>query len=152
MKKVFITLLALVALTTAAHAQYNHTLGVRLGAGSAFGAELSYQGFLSDINRIELDLGAHFGQYDGSRYNAVSLAAMYHWHWFLAGGFGFYVGPGVKAYIQERHAGLGIGGQVGVDYQFNVPLQISIDFRPMYHLINYSGGNYGVALGLRYAF
>lgn len=152
MKKILITLVALAALTTAAHAQYNHTIGARLGAGSAFGAELSYQGFLTDINRVELDLGAHFGQYDEVHYNALSFAAIYQWHWFLAGGFGFYVGPGAKAYFREKHAGLGIGGQVGIDYQFAAPVQISLDFRPMYHLINYSGPDYGAALGIRYAF
>ncbi|MBQ4221986.1 MAG: hypothetical protein II665_04510, partial [Bacteroidales bacterium] len=93
MKKVFITLLALVALSTAANAQYNNAIGFRLGYGStAFGSELSYQGFVSDINRIELDLGLNF-----TRPLGMSAAAIYQWHWFLAGGFGAYVGPGVTA-------------------------------------------------------
>ena len=147
MKKILISLFAVLALTTAAHAQYNHALGVRVGAGSAFGAELSYQGFLTDINRIELDLGANFGSY-----NAVSLAAVYQWHWFLAGGFGFFAGPGVQGYIVESHAGLGVGGQLGFDYQFSAPIQLSLDFRPMWNLFTNTGFNYGAALGIRYAF
>lgn len=147
MKKILISLIALVALTTAAHAQYSNTLGVRVGAGSAFGAELSYQGFVSDINRIELDLGANFGGY-----NAVALAAIYQFHWFLSGGFGFFVGPGAQGYIVEKHAGLGVGGQIGIDYQFNAPFQLSLDFRPMWNLFTNTGFRYGAALGIRYAF
>ena len=149
MKKILITLVALLALTTAANAQYSHALGLRGGYGSAFGGELSYQGFLSDINRVELDLGASFGSY-----NAISLAAIYQWHWFLAGGFGFYIGPGVEGYLSESHLGVGVGGQVGIDYQFNAPFQISLDVRPMYNFIGkvLGGFNYGAALGIRYAF
>ena len=148
MKKIIISLIALVALSTAASAQYNNALGIRFGAGSAFGAELSYQGYVGNINRVELDLGASFGQH----YNAISMAAMYHWHWFLAGGFGFFVGPGVQAYMSDSHFGLGVGGQAGFDYQFNAPIQISLDIRPMYNLFTQTGFNYGAALGLRYAF
>lgn len=150
MKKILISLIALVALTTAANAQYNNTLGLRGGAGTAFGAELSYQTFLSDINRVELDLGATFGK----EYNAVSLAAIYHWHWFLAGGFGFYIGPGALAFLSDSHLGVGVGGQVGIDYQFNAPFQISLDVRPMYNFVGkvLGGFNYGAALGIRYAF
>ena len=148
MKKVFITLLALVALTTAANAQYNNTLGVRVGAGSAFGAELSYQGFVGNVNRVELDLGANFGSY-----KAVSLAAVYQWHWFLTGGFGFFVGPGVQGIVSNSSFILGVGGQMGIDYQFSAPIQLSLDFRPMYNLFgNLHGFNYGAALGIRYAF
>ena len=72
MKKIIISLIALVALSTAAHAQYNNALGIRFGAGTAFGAELSYQGYVSNINRVELDLGASFGKH----YNAISMAAI----------------------------------------------------------------------------
>ena len=149
MKKLLISLIALVALTTAANAQYSSALGVRVGAGSAWGAELSYQGYLGNINRVELDLGANFGAYD-----AVSVAAIYHWHWFLAGGFGFYIGPGIQGYLVEKHLGLGVGGQVGIDYQFNAPIQLSLDVRPMWDIFSTTGAalNYGAALGIRYAF
>ena len=146
MKKLLISLIALVALTTAANAQYSSALGVRVGAGSAWGAELSYQGYLGNINRVELDLG---GSYTG-----VSIATIYHWHWFLAGGFGFYIGPGIQGYLVEKHLGLGVGGQVGIDYQFNAPIQLSLDVRPMWDIFSTTGAalNYGAALGIRYAF
>lgn len=149
MKKIILSLFALIALTTAANAQYNNTFGIRGGYGStAFGAEFSYQGFVSDINRIELDLGLSLARPIG-----ISLAAIYQWHWFLSGGFGFYAGPGALAYLSERNLGIGLGGQLGIDYQFNAPIQLSLDVRPMYGLFgSYVGFNYGAALGIRYAF
>ena len=82
----------------------------------------------------------------------MSAAAIYQWHWFLAGGFGFFAGPGVQGYIVESHAGLGVGGQLGFDYQFSAPIQLSLDFRPMWNLFSNTGFNYGAALGIRYAF
>ena len=162
MKKVFITLLALVALSTAANAQYNNAIGFRLGYGStAFGSELSYQGFVSDINRIELDLGLNF-----TRPLGMSAAAIYQWHWFLAGGFGVYGGPGVQLSIPAwHHFGLGLGGQLGFDYQFDAPFQIALDFRPIYNVIGQfkgvkedgkvriaGGFDPSVGVSLRYAF
>lgn len=159
MKRILISLIALVALTTAARAQDN-TFGVRAGYGAAFGAELSYQGFISDINRIEIDLGARFGRnYVRDEVSVVyptsaALSVIYHWHWFLVGGFGIYVGPGVQATIAGAGFGLGLGGQVGLDYQFDAPFQLSLDFRPMYALVgpyHLSLDNH-VALGIRYAF
>lgn len=152
MKKIIISLIALVALSTAAHAQYNNALGIRAGYGTAFGAELSYQTYLGNINRVELDLGARLY----TDYSALSLAAIYQWHWFLAGGFGFYIGPGAEAFLSDHTFGIGVGGQIGIDYQFNAPFQISLDWRPIYDFVGHVPGdnrfNYGGALGIRYAF
>ena len=86
-------------------------------------------------------------------YGGPILTTAFHWHWFLAGGFGAYVGPGVTAYLSESHFGLGVGGQLGIDYQFPAPIQLSLDVRPMYGLFgSYVGFHYGASLGLRYAF
>jgi len=155
MKKIILSLIALVALTTAVRAQDN-TFGVRLGYGAAFGTELSYQGFISDINRIELDLGARFGKTSGEIVypTTASLAAIYQWHWFLVGGLGIYGGPGVQLTVGSQSFGIGLGGQLGLDYQFAAPFQLSLDFRPIYHLIGSYHMSFDphVALGIRYAF
>ena len=45
-----------------------------------------------------------------------------------------------------------VGGQLGFDYQFSAPIQLSLDFRPMWNLFTNGGFNYGAALGIRYAF
>ena len=43
-----------------------HAIGLRLGGGDGFGTEISYQHSLSDLNRLEFDLGMH----SGNNYNA----------------------------------------------------------------------------------
>ena len=162
MKKLLISLIALVALSAAAQAQ-NNTFGLRLGYGAAFGGELSYQGFISDINRIELDLGARFGKTAEEIVypTSAALALIYQWHWFLVGGFGIYGGPAVQAVAAGAGFGFGLGAQAGFDYQFDAPFQLSIDFRPIYHLIGpyaTASGSWAptldphVAVGIRYAF
>ena len=146
MKRLFISLIAVLALTTAASAQDN-AFGVRFGAGSAFAAELSYQRFLSDVNRFELDFGMRLrhtytydtssNSYQGTYPFGAIVSGIYQWHWFLAGGFGFYIGPGAQiamASKSDHPFGIALGGQIGIDYQFDAPFQISLDFRPMYHL------------------
>ena len=58
-----------------------------------------------------------------------------------------------QADIFNSHFGIGAGGQIGLDYQFNAPIQLSLDVRPMWNFIGHvTGFNYGAALGIRYAF
>lgn len=175
MKKLFFILVAVIGLTTAASAQEN-TFGLRAGFGAAFSPELSYQRFVGDINRLELDLGMRFRRNitrntgdDATKIlypGGPTLTAIYQWHWFLAGGFGVYGGPGVQLSIPAwHHFGLGLGGQIGFDYQFDAPFQIALDFRPIYNVIGQFkgvkedgkvriGGGFDPSVGvsLRYAF
>ena len=153
MKRLIVTILAFCALTTAVCAQEN-AIGIRIGAMKGFGMELSYQTFLNDINRIEVDAG--FRVYD--HHAALTAAGGYQWHWFLAGGFGAYGGPAAMMswtlWPYDHKFNLGLGAQVGFDYQFHAPIQVLLDFRPTY---NFFGGLlYGfdpyVSLGFRYAF
>ena len=162
MKKLLISLIALVALSVTVSAQDN-TFGLRLGYGAAFGGELSYQRFVSDINRIELDLGTRFGKTSEEIVypTSAALSLIYQWHWFLVGGFGIYGGPAVQATAASAGFGLGLGAQAGLDYQFDAPFQLSLDFRPIYYLIGpyaTASGSWSpildphVAVGIRYAF
>lgn len=175
MKKLFFILIAFIGLTTAASAQEN-TFGIRAGIGTAFGPELSYQRFIGDITRLELDFGMRFKHTsirdkgnDATKITypgGATITAIYQWHWFLAGGFGFYGGPGIQFSIPAwHHFGLGLGAQAGLDYQFDAPFQISLDFRPIYNVIGQFkgfnedgkirvGGGFdpNVGLSLRFAF
>ena len=175
MKKLFFILVAVIGLSTAASAQ-EHAFGVRLSSGTATGTELSYQRFLSDITRLELDLGIRFQRKtildkgdDATKVHypgGPTLTGSYQWHWFLAGGFGFFGGPAVQISIpQWNNFGLGLGGQLGFDYQFDAPFQIGFDFRPIYNVIGkfkginvedktriLGGFDPGFGLSLRYAF
>jgi len=176
MKKLFLILVAVIGLTTVASAQEN-ALGVRIGYGAAVSTELSFQSFLSDINRIELDLGfrlrkvgTEVGQ--GNNVQVVDFPSgaiftgIYQWHWYLAGGFGFFGGPALQLSLPDwANLGLAVGGQVGFDYQFDAPFQIGFDFRPLYNVLGrfkgikendktriVGGFDPNFALSLRYAF
>jgi len=146
-------------------------IGVRFGTGlaSSIGAELSYQQPLNN-NRLEIDFGAVAGFSIGSDdYNSfsLSLTAAYQWKFNIVNGFNWYVGPAASAglnFVQNdkkiEGPTLGIGGQLGIEYDFSskgIPLQLSLDTRPMIYLFNttffQSGGStLGIGLSLRYAF
>ena len=165
MKKLLISLVALLSLSFAAQAQdYDFTAGVRVGYGAAFTLEASGQVFVNDINRIEVDLGMRFSRNTSVKdiyypYGPI-LTTAWHWHWFLAGGFGVYGGPALQFSLPAwHHFSMGAGAQVGLDYQFDAPFQISVDFRPIYNFFGPFHGYNGkqgfdpnVAIGLRYAF
>ncbi len=137
-------------------AQVNpRALGLRFGAGSVFGAEISYQHGLSDKNRFEADLG--FG---ASRdHNRFFVAGIYHWVWNLNDGLNWYIGPGAAAGfysydVLENYLNIGVGGQIGLEYDFNTldaPFLLSIDVRPMWDFIGHGSGlGWGLSLGARY--
>ena len=137
----------------------DHAIGLRLGGGSGFGTEISYQHGLTGANRLELDLGLH----NGNHYNAWGLAGIYQWVWKIDGGFNWYAGAGGKIgswswdenYVSTHDGGLFVSaaGNVGIEYVFPVGIQISLDARPELALINH-GDSYdtNIAFSIRYQF
>ena len=165
MKKVLLILGIVMATATAGFAQ--KAIGLRFGTGLAYstGAELSYQQPLNN-NRLEIDFGAA-GLLDMGDVNdysfSLSLTAVYQWKFNIVNGFNWYVGPAASGglfFVQydKTFEGptLGLGGQLGIEYDFSskgVPLQVSLDTRPMYNLLSPKesrGFNVGVCLGVRY--
>ena len=157
MKKLLLVLVAVLGITFAANAQ--KAIGVRLGGGQGFGAELSYQQSLGGMNRLEADLG--WKNYYGASY--FSLTALYQAHFDIAAvpNLGWYagVGPRLDLYTYSGSASLGIGvcGQAGMDYNLqpvvNLPLQVSLDIRPCLYLYPATSFYWGdIALGVRYMF
>lgn len=146
MKKAFLILVAIIGFAFAANAQ---NLGVRLGTDG----EVSYQQRLGTNNRLELDLGIGGFHYE---FRYLSLTGVYQWHWYIVDKFGWYVGPGAQVSIvstpdKSTYFNIGVGGQIGIDYEFGIPLQISLDARPMWNFLGtYSGFGWGACLGLRY--
>lgn len=142
------------------NAQVNpHAIGLRFGGdGTTNGAELSYQHGFGDMNRLELDLGVRSRKH----FNQTQISGIYHWVWNLTGGLNWYVGPGATLGFYNWDDGrttssgvaLGIGGQLGLEYDFNkngAPLLLSLDTRPMFDFAGYNNGfGWGAALGLRY--
>jgi len=156
MYKIILAITTIVVMSVAANAQIeDHAIGVRLGGGNYGGGfEASYQHGLGDANRLEFDLGLN--SQNGGSY--MSLAGVYQWVWSLdevSDGFNWYAGPGAQLLLVSNATAVGVGGQVGVEYNLNgpadVPLAISLDTRPMFNF--YSGGSkfgWGIALGIRY--
>jgi len=158
MKKIIIALVALVAFTAVATAQPK-SIGGRFGY---MGLEVSYEHNMSGANFLELNGGLDFGWYGDPGFIASGIYnfmfAQPNWS---RGEWGFYGGPGVYAgYLDDKikqdayyvelngrvaHAPgftFGITGQIGLEYTFWFPLQLSVDLRPYLGLHINGDGNY----------
>ena len=138
----------------------DHTIGLRLGNNRGFGSEISYQMKLNSDNRAEFNLGWR----SNNNINAMKLNGLYQWVWPLEQafkGFNWYagVGGGFGTYsnnIINNGSGTFIfaAGDVGIEYNFDFPLQASIDLRPEIGGNGYFDNGFGtdLALGIRYRF
>ncbi len=162
MKKLFFTVALLVGFVTIVSAQEvsPHAIGIRTGDNDGFGAEISYQKKMGDINRFELDLGFR----DNKNFDAWKLTGVYQWIWNIDGGFNWYAGfgAGLGSWNNKTFDNVDDGlfvnavGDIGVEYNIdNFPLLISLDFRPEFGIVNNFGDNdlgLDIALGIRYQF
>lgn len=151
MKKIIIAAALVLGFAAAASAQ-PRALGVRIGNGG----EISYQHSMGS-NFLEVDGGLGLGLVDGV-FN-VGATGIYNFMISEFGnGFGFYAGPGAGVGLalgDVNYLALSAAGMVGIEYNFNFPLQISLDFRQ--HIgIGFSGNGIwapsSIGLGLRYQF
>ena len=157
MKKIIISSVFLVV-GFCINAQVNpHAIGLRLGGnGTTNGAEISYQHGMGSANRLELDLGFS----SSITHSRMYVAGIYHWNWNITDALNWYAGPGASVGFRtyenaENYVNIGIGGQVGIEYDFSgkAPILLSLDARPMWNLLGHSGGfGWGAALGVRYIF
>ncbi|MCF7560108.1 hypothetical protein L3X39_05610 [Sabulilitoribacter multivorans] len=159
MKKLFLLSFALLGFAFASSGQTisENALGLRLGDSDGLGAEISYQRALGDNNRLELD----FGWRDGNNYNAFKLTGLYQWVWVLDGSFNWYagVGGGIASFDGknvldgESETALFAAGDIGIEYNFDIPLQLSLDFRPELGFGDFRDDlDFDIALGIRYQF
>ena len=170
MKKTLLIVIALLGLSLAAVAQPK-AIGLRGGLlGPSFNGEISYEQwsnlFDNDYDFIEVDLGVFGG-------NGFKATALYNFtlaqpEFTDRGEWGLYLGPGVAVGYgtgfnkeEEKKAWpfLGFAAQLGMEYTFWFPLQVSVDFRPTFLIpafMNKTEDNrsrwYGVAVSARYAF
>ncbi|TYP97993.1 putative outer membrane protein [Tenacibaculum adriaticum] len=133
-----------------------NAIGLRFGDNNGFGGEVSYQHKLSSDNRLELDLGLR----GDSGYSAFKATALYQWVWQLEDQFNWYVGAGgglgswKNKATDNSNTFLFGAGVIGIEYNFDIPLLISFDFRPEIGFSNdiYDGFNSDFGLGIRYQF
>ncbi len=171
MKKLILSACILLATAFAAQAQEisKNALGLRIGDNDGFGGEISYQRGIGDNNRLEFDLGWR----DNRDYDGVKLVGLYQWVWNIDGGFNWYagVGAGVGTWEYKRDLPAGwkyddggtfllLAGDIGIEYVFDIPLQISLDLRPELYFADsrndfdngYNSFGPDIALGIRYLF
>lgn len=138
-----------------------NALGLRLGDSDGFGGEVSYQRALNQNKRLEFDLGWR----DGKNYDGFKLAALHQWVWNIDGGFNWYAGAGggLGSYSFNDNNGNDftdtfafVAGDIGIEYNFNIPLLLSLDFRPEIgfgdEVYNNNDLDFDIALGIRYQF
>ncbi len=144
MKKLLVLVLSVLAFAAVASAQ-PRALGIRAG----YGGEISYQ-HGGSAGFLEADLGFWAN-------NGFYVTGVYDFIFANAGIVNFYVGPGVQLgfYNHADKSGFnaGLAGQLGMEFEIpSAPVNISLDWRPVYYF-NYGGfGWQGIALGIRYRF
>ncbi|WP_431134312.1 hypothetical protein [Psychroserpens mesophilus] len=161
MKRLLVFTIAFIGFTAFSNAQdiSDNAIGIRLGDSDGFGAEISYQRALGDNNRLELDLGLR----SGSNYDGFKLAGLYQWVWQLDGNFNWYAGAGgglgsysfdnVPNGFDDSETFLFLAGDIGIEYNFDIPLQLSIDARPEFGFGDYRDDlDFDIALAVRYRF
>ena len=162
MKKISIVASLLLGLTfsTSAQSVANNAIGLRLGDNDGFGGEISYQRKLDTNNRLELDLGWR----NSNDVDAIKLVGLYQWVMNIDGGFNWFagIGAGVGTWkldnrFNDNNGVYGlVAGDIGIEYDFDIPIQLSLDFRPeiYFNSDDFRESNFGpdIALGIRYQF
>lgn len=160
MKKLFLAALAFIGFATVqAQDISDNAIGLRLGDSDGFGAQISYQRALGDNNRLELDLGIT----NGNNYDGFKLAGIYQWVWVLDGSFNWYAGAGgglgsinfdnIPQGFDDSETFFFAAGNIGIEYNFDIPLQLSLDARPELGFGDFNDDlDFDIALGIRYRF
>ena len=154
MKKTIIIIAVMLGFAFAASAQPK-AIGGRLG----YGIEASYQHTLGAPHFLELFGLNHVGFRFTGLYNFVFAQP----NWTPRGSWAWYAGPGVSlgtAHYNDKNGQFfaGIAGQLGLEYEFWFPLQLSVDLRPQFGFCDgefyMDGVTYGFVptLSVRYAF
>ncbi len=135
-------------ITTTAEPAYRTAVGIRIGPNSpAVSTGITVKHFLDDRHALEGMLGLT---------NGVGFCGLYEWHQPIASveNLQWFAGGGAFLGVRESRTLLGVAGIVGLDYKFpQIPLNISIDWKPELNLINdvgYDGA--GVGLSARFTF
>ncbi len=139
-----------------------NAIGVRLGENDGVGPEVNYQRGIGDNNRLEFGFAWH----NHKHHDAIKLTGLYQWVWNIDGGFNWYAGPGAGlgiVHYKDKHNYYYDGennsefygfvtGTVGIEYNFDFPLLISLDARPQFNLGYNDDLGVDVGLSARYQF
>lgn len=147
MTKVFLVFGVLFLTMCSANAQEvsENAIGLRFNQGNGLGAAISYQKKITDSNRLEVNLGLR------DAFNSFKGTGLYQWVWNLENKFNWYAGFG--AGFDSRDSALFGAGIIGVEYNFNAPILIAIDYIPEIGITeNYNSLGSSFTLAIRYQF
>jgi len=160
MKKLMLTSIVLLCAIVTMKAQdiADNAIGLRFGGGNGIGVEISYQLKVKSANRVEMDLGYK----SNDSYNSFKLTGIYQWVWSIDDrGFNWYAGVGAgvgsindnKEDTGNEGGFLNADGIIGIEYDFDIPILISLDLRPELGVLGNSGDfDFDLALSVRYQF
>lgn len=157
MKKKILSVVMLIGFGCFLQAQEisKNAIGLRFGDNNGFGAEITYQRAINENNRLEADLGWR----NNHNVSAFKLTGVYQWIWEIDNNFNWYAGAGAGlgswSATDKSGSFLFVAGNVGIEYNLkDLPLLISLDYRPEFGGHGYFDNNYGsdIALGIRYKF
>jgi len=148
MKKTVLSLSLLIGSIFIINAQEisDNAIGLRFGGGNGVGGEISYQKTLEDNNRLEIDLGL------ANEFTNFKATGLYQWVWNIEAQFNWYAGVG-GGILFDNGTGIYGAGVVGIEYNFDAPVLLSLDYRPEIGLTgSLDGLNSDIALSVRYQF
>lgn len=151
MKRLFFTVILFTGFFTTVEAQQiaDNAIGIRVGDNNGFGTEINYQRAISENNRLEFGLGWN----SSSKANGFKLTGIYQWVWNIDGDFNWYAGAGGGVGSSKSNSFIFVAGDIGIEYDFDIPLLISLDIRPEIGFGNYRNDlGFDIGLGLRYQF
>ena len=145
-KLLFIGLLMANFFATSAQEVSDNAIGLRFGEGNGAGGEISYQKALGANNRLEIDLGL------ANEFTNFKATGLYQWVWNLEDKFNWYTGFG-GGLVSAGGTGIYAAGVIGIEYDFDAPVLLSLDYRPE---VGVAGGLDGlssnISLSVRYQF
>ncbi len=142
MKKLLLAIILFAGISQFTQAQ---EVGIRFG--DAIGGNYAVDAVfgMSGFSRIHADVS--FGN-DG-----VGVEALYDFYTQPLGqGFDWYIGAGPTAFLGDPFV-LGVSGELGLEYHFNIPLAIGVDWRPTFIIVedtDFEAGWFG--FNVRYVF
>lgn len=123
-------------------AQANWELGVRFGDDFAFDATIP----LAKAPRLHPTVYV---------YNGIAIGTYFDWLFAVEGGphgLKLYPGVGPEIYL-DNDLDLAVAGNFGIEYSFDFPLSIALDWRPRIMLTdggNFYAGNWGLIARFRF--
>lgn len=131
-------------------AQSNWEIGVRLGEGVDIDATIPISA------RPRLHTAIYFGNHFGSDFSSnFGLGGYFDWMFSLEGGptgLKFYPGVGPEFFFGDSF-NFGVAGDFGVEYSFDFPLTVGLDWRPSIIVTNdhgFQNGNWGITARFRF--